>query len=624
MDQDLLGSIPTSKALVVLDAILAALTSQSAFKRRSSFAILVLTLYLPYFVLFARPSSRSHITTLSKFDLEDAAAAAYEPLPPTADQNRVYLRLLDIIESRESAFTPAIFQERALASDSTRVVGVTAVLLHWKRRKGLQLVIQHISRYPFIREIIIWNNRPGVHLSAKDFNLLSPPGSALGPPRLRIVNSPSNVHDAGKHLACSMASYKHCYFNDDDWLNIYMDSLYVKYLECCAGGGGAGRGGSGGRIASNTMPIIHLEHRRWRFENPDIDLHTGFTWLGTGSFAPRHLSARFLNQQSAAPELLKREQTLVSDMFFALWANSYPEQMPNDLVPIDVEGGEVGWSRGADVDQWSVVYGNILDAIRKLYDILLLESASLCPDPFPVAEPPAESHTRAPCANDGCLFTTSLSPFPPPSALVFPTEQAPRPKQWGFGRLLKKPPSILPEADGKFDPWKVTHMKEYEQQWSAIPGSWPTDEWWNLRGSWHLAVDGKGSLTCWESFRPPDQHDHFGLTLVAPRIVREIKLVGSLDLENVVAWENTRAGAEAWELLTVREDGSAGWETRRLQTLPGVRLLGPAQIEVTLSLERLVDFYGKDIPIRKLKFVSRGKKRVRLTLCSFELDGWKI
>lgn len=66
-------------------------------------------------------------------------------------------------------------------------------------------------------------------------------------------------------------------------------------------------------------------------------------------------------------------------MYFSLWTNSYPEQvstlcrknnvgfalmsfeqMPNNLVPIDVEGGEVGWSRGADVDQWSVVYANVV------------------------------------------------------------------------------------------------------------------------------------------------------------------------------------------------------------------------------------------------------------------------
>lgn len=67
-----------------------------------------------------------------------------------------------------------------------------------------------------------------------------------------------------------------------------------------------------------------------------------------------------MQQQSASPILLSRDQSLVADIFFSLWTNSYPEQMPNELVPIDVEGGEVGWSRG--VDQWAVVYGNIVRA----------------------------------------------------------------------------------------------------------------------------------------------------------------------------------------------------------------------------------------------------------------------
>lgn len=65
----------------------------------------------------------------------------------------------------------------------------------------------------------------------------------------------------------------------------------------------------------------------------DIDMHTGFTWLGTGSFAPRHFSTRFLTQQSAAPVLLTQEQALVSDMFYSIWSNSYPEQVSN-LVTI--------------------------------------------------------------------------------------------------------------------------------------------------------------------------------------------------------------------------------------------------------------------------------------------------
>lgn len=54
----------------------------------------------------------------------------------------------------------------------------------------------------------------------QDFIIAPPPRSNLPAASLRIVNSPSNIHDAGKHLACSMATYEHCYFNDDDWLNM--------------------------------------------------------------------------------------------------------------------------------------------------------------------------------------------------------------------------------------------------------------------------------------------------------------------------------------------------------------------------------------------------------------------
>lgn len=197
--------------------------------------------------------------------------------------------------------------------------------------------------------------------------------------------------------------------------------------------------------------------------------------------------------------------------------------MPNDLVPIDVEGGEVGWSRGTGVDQWTVVYANVvcpfpspfpprfsltpfvfsrppqLDAVRKLYDILLVKDPYLCPDPFPLAAPPPESHTRAPCANDGCLFSTSMTPFPHPSILSYPS--APPPRPWWSPTRGKKPPVTMADVEHKFDPWKVASVREYEDKWAGVPGGWPSDKWWTEKGSWHLAVDGKGHLTCWESWR---------------------------------------------------------------------------------------------------------------------------
>ncbi|GAA6028204.1 hypothetical protein JCM8097_006914 [Rhodosporidiobolus ruineniae] len=690
MNHDILPLIPPVLPLVLLDSLLRSLTHTSALRRRGAL-LLGLLLYLVSLraLLLLRTSlNPPRIPPPSLWEQQDALARAYTPAPPTAEQQAAYSHLVRMIDDRRSAYPASVFREKALRIETSPVVGVTAVVLHWKRRKGLELVLRHITRYPFIREVIVWNNRPGVELKAEDFHFSSPPGSDLPPAILRIVNSPSNVHDAGKHLVCSMASYDHCYFNDDDWLNVYMDATYTKYLECCAARGTSGAlAGGTGRIASNTMPIIHLEHRRWRFDNPDIDLHTGFTWLGTGSFAPRHLSSCFMQQQSASPVPLSRDQALVADMFFSLWTNTYPEQMPNDLVPIDVEGGEVGWSRGEGVDQWKVVYGNIRAAVSTLHHILTLASPSLSPHPFPLAPPPPESLTRAPCANDGCLFVTSLSPFPDPSALraSYAVEPAGRDaRRKGFfgaffpsrhGKSAKRAEGNGAALPSRFDPtapgWTV---QEHEARFNALQrprparvGSplgvvaaggalgaaraggprggedemepaWPGEEWWTRNGSWHLAVDGKGTQTCWESFRPPETDDHFGLTLIRPRAVRQLRITGSADLANMVNWEDV-GGSESWEVLTVRADGSGGWEPRSLLGPPKVLPLSPTLFTITLSLDPIrtpttyalrqegnyeVDEEGREVAIRKIKFVSRGRKRERVRVCSWELDGWKI
>ncbi|GAA5996752.1 uncharacterized protein JCM10292_003182 [Rhodotorula paludigena] len=683
MNQDILPHVPATLPVVVLDHILGTLTHTSPTRRRGALVLVLVALFLGVQALSALRSTLNapRIPPVPQWELDDALAAAYVPTPPTAQQRANHLRLSSLIESRRSAYPAALFTEAALAAESSPVVGVTAVILHWKRRKGLDLVLRHITRYPFIREVIVWNNRPGVDLSVENITLSTPPGSRLPPAELRIVNSPSNVHDAGKHLACSMASHEHCYFNDDDWLNVYMDTTYTKYLECCAGRGSAA---GGGRIASNTLPIIHLEHRRWRFDNPTIDLHTGFTWLGTGSFAPRHLSRRFMQQQAATPLALSRDQSLVADMFFSLWTNAYPEQMPNDLVPIDVEGGEVGWSRG--VDQWAVVYGNIRSAVRTLYTILSLSSPSLVPTLFSTAPPPPESHTRAPCANDACLFVTSLTPFPPPSALRTSYAASPAGSRTGPGSvlgrawravsrhggggnvwhldggaelrshrvLLRERERELESTEGLergFDPtrrgWTVreheARFNELEREGGRLGGgresAWPGDEWWMRNGSWHLAVDGRGTDTCWESFRAPEADDHFGLTLAKPRAVRQLTIVGSPDLANIRGWEDLNGGGDSWEVLTVRGDGTGGWEPRSLLSRPRVVPLSSSLVSVTLSLDPIhtpttyalrdegnyeVDEEGREVAIRKVKIVSRGRKRERVRVCAWELDGWKF
>ena len=200
---------------------------------------------------------------------------------------------------------------------------VTAVVLHFARPRALSLVLRHLSRHAFIREIIVWNNDPFASSNALNFTAPPPreareaqedeeqalegggldvldveqalaPGSDTGreppPPLVRVLNAPANVRDLGKYHACALAQHAHCFFADDDWLNLQLDAAYTKYVDCCAGAAGvvvdaAGQGGNAqegggpgdeeglrGIISASTLPIIHLQHQLWRFDNPSASL----------------------------------------------------------------------------------------------------------------------------------------------------------------------------------------------------------------------------------------------------------------------------------------------------------------------------------------------------------------
>ena len=170
---------------------------------------------------------------------------------PSAEQHDNEVRLLDFLAQRSSAWMndaealEDLARATAFVRKEARLQPVTAVVLSWKRRRGLGIVLRHLASTPFIREIIVWNNNIDVYLDTQDLerDMMLPEG--LIKPALRIVNGPSNLHDIAKHYACSLATYEHCYLNDDDWLNPSIDSSYAKYIDDGAH-----------RIVTNTMPYI--------------------------------------------------------------------------------------------------------------------------------------------------------------------------------------------------------------------------------------------------------------------------------------------------------------------------------------------------------------------------------
>lgn len=221
---------------------------------------------------------------------------------------------------------------------ASKYVPVTAVILSWKRKEGVKAVVAHLRKYPFIQEILIWNNNPDVVLStAHDF----PSNTTQTWPSISVFNSVANLHDFSKYTTCTLAKYDHCYIQDDDWINLSLDSMYSLMVDHPSS------------LITSTIPAMAAQQRSWTFQNPQLGLHTGFSWLGAGSFMPKKAVFKFLMQLGGSN--LWKERVQLGDLFFALWRNQYPVVLSHALAPLDQSSS---WS--GRIDQWSVVYEHMV------------------------------------------------------------------------------------------------------------------------------------------------------------------------------------------------------------------------------------------------------------------------
>ncbi|KAG0311415.1 hypothetical protein BGZ97_011896, partial [Linnemannia gamsii] len=275
-----------------------------------------------------------------------------EPLPDRKDSSSTTttssdqqlgreLVIQQILDSQKSSYNFEDFTEQGLLlPQNEHLLPATAILLGWKRIDTLKLLVSYLVRYPYIKEIIIWNNNKDIHLSKRDFELEN---SHFGPlPDLQVYNAAENLRDFAKYMSCSLAKYEHCYFQDDDWLNTHMDALYTNFLT------------SPNLIHTNTLPLIQMEHRRWTFTNEDYNMHAGFSWMGTGSYLPREKAKRLLEQRGNTT--LGKDRFKVIDMYFSIWTNQYPYQLVNYLTPLDQKND---WGTERVSDHWGVVFRNM-------------------------------------------------------------------------------------------------------------------------------------------------------------------------------------------------------------------------------------------------------------------------
>eukprot|EP00026_Physarum_polycephalum_P000615 Phypoly_transcript_00616.p1 GENE.Phypoly_transcript_00616~~Phypoly_transcript_00616.p1 ORF type:complete len:1104 (-),score=138.14 Phypoly_transcript_00616:967-4278(-) len=363
-------------------------------------------------------------------------------------------------------------------------IPVTLVILNWRRTHNFPYIFDHIGKYQFVTEYIIWNNNREKVL---DMSMLFPDKSPPAHVSVRIINSPQNLHDYAKYLSCSMAVNDFCYFQDDDWLNIYFQSQYTSFLRYPQ------------LFHSMTIPIIYLEHRRWNIYDSSVGLHAGFSWLGVGSFTSKARVQRFLHQCSMFN--LNQDELLQADLFFSYFNNDYPVELATVASQLDQSGA---WS--TSVDQWGIVYQRLGLSSAKVYNYLKSGNTGAI---VPTAKPtPAyeDRDVRSPCHNDACLFITNSYPFPYPDSVPF-------------------------------DPSRT--IKEQESVYNSL--NWPSNWFW-MFNSYDRAVD-EDIFTSWSSFQVAERGDYFGLDLLKYKYHPKFTIVLDHDITNYDVKISSDAGS---------------------------------------------------------------------------------
>lgn len=359
-------------------------------------------------------STTSNIASLAGYPLSAAYYAALHNASSTPQrlrpsQSRMAM-LQSISKSRSSSYNPADFilnhreivehassggdpldlvtKQKPLSSPSTdagqpvmRPYAVSAVIVHSPDydTSGTQLIVSMAAKYPFIREIIIWNNDLGLYLSESVsghdiehtvqashhfvysgsetiFRVWSqtiqlPTIEELGflPPSLRIINSPSSfaplsspIHrrlpsSRAKHLACGLATKEVCLFLSPSLLPIHLDTLYTSYLNTAP---------EFAQIVAITNAGDYYRLSHLRFENDEIDLHAGIIQPGIQTISRgattvkdgkndhareaewqecivnKKWSRRFNAQlETLTPEIRGEE----ADIYWSLWMNTFPK-----------------------------------------------------------------------------------------------------------------------------------------------------------------------------------------------------------------------------------------------------------------------------------------------------------
>ncbi|KAF7728018.1 hypothetical protein EC973_006783 [Apophysomyces ossiformis] len=340
----------------------------------------------------------------------------------------------------QSMYTPSMFFPEQL--ELNRYKPVTAIIRRVSNDHGIYHVVEHLRKYPFVKEIIIDNQVPQASLSPEQFTA-----------DVQIYSG--SLQTMGRYSACAAAAFDSCYFQDDGWLNSYLDSTYTHFLRYPD------------TIVTHTTPQNYIDQLHRRFGHKAWYMHTGYGDVKYGTFVPRSTVQQFLEQ--LAHQNMNNTTLLLADIYFTLWSNEYPWLLSNPLLPFKDDELKTQLTQHA-LDRY------VYDAVHRLAQALKDGDIAFNRTE---AEPILETRdVRSSCSNDRCLFTTNIDPFPLPESIQFNLEN-------------------------------MTSIIQLESYYDELDV--PTKEMQHR--AYHKAVD-QDAGSCWNTYISPQAGDYFGLNMI--------------------------------------------------------------------------------------------------------------
>lgn len=180
----------------------------------------------------------------------------------------------------------------------------TACLLSFKRPGNMQAIVDSLSRYDYIDEILVWNNNPNYRLS-------------LNGAKVRVIHSPENVMCYGRFLCIKEARNQIIYVQDDDVLVKNVDVLYQEFLK-------------------DSTRIVHgLASKHYHQRHIYSHFYGQSALIGWGAFFKKNWTEVLDNYLSENQEdfLFLRE----ADQFFTILTQHKHDPLPADFKPLDHE-----------------------------------------------------------------------------------------------------------------------------------------------------------------------------------------------------------------------------------------------------------------------------------------------